>query len=191
LSENAWEADFSPDELLEPQTSYELIITQDIRDLDGDPLEGSYNSTFSTGQSLCPNLGGLVFSSELLTGCYLDVTRSLGPVWLVLNQLDGSLGVVWNYYPFDPDWSSPDIWAAGEYSSMSPAGTFGTVKLHLYVNGTRCARNVCSHAEYLIEADVTKADGSELSGKWVFWNYETGTPSADEWKPIVLKRFSK
>jgi len=65
------------------------------------------------------------------------------------------------------------------------------VKLHLYVSGTRCTSRVCSFAEYLIEAEVTKADGSELSGSWVFWDYESGSPSADQWQPIVLKRFSK
>ncbi len=191
-SENGLVADFSPDELLQPRATYELVVTQDIRDLDGDALEASYSSTFTTGESLCPNLRGYVFSSEPLTGCYLDVKRSLGPIWLVLNQLDTRLGVLWNYLgEADPDFYSPDLWAAGEFSPTSSEGTFGTVKLHLYVGGTRCAQRVCSLAENLIEAEITKADGSELSGKWVYWDYESGSPKPDQWKPIVLRRFSK
>ena len=38
LSDNAWTAEFIPDNPLERQTDYELIVTQDIRDLDGDFL---------------------------------------------------------------------------------------------------------------------------------------------------------
>jgi Bacterial Ig-like domain len=48
LSDNAWTAEFVPDEPLASQSSYELVVTQDIRDLDGDALERNYESDFST-----------------------------------------------------------------------------------------------------------------------------------------------
>ena len=49
LADNGWTADFFPDNPLEPLARYELVVTQDIRDLDGDALEVSYSVTFVTG----------------------------------------------------------------------------------------------------------------------------------------------
>jgi len=54
LSGNAWTAEFVPDKPLAAQSSYELVITQDIRDLDGDVLEHDYESDFRTGSSDSP-----------------------------------------------------------------------------------------------------------------------------------------
>jgi Big-like domain-containing protein len=55
--DDSWTAKFHPDTPLTPQSSYELVVTSDVRDLDGDAIEGSYNATFVTGtqqQSGCP-----------------------------------------------------------------------------------------------------------------------------------------
>jgi hypothetical protein len=57
LGDNSWTAKFFPDAPLEAQSSYELVVTPGVRDLDGDVLEGSYNATFLTGSiadSPCP-----------------------------------------------------------------------------------------------------------------------------------------
>lgn len=55
--DNSLTAKFQPDAPLTAQSSYELVVTQDVRDLDGDVIEGSYNATFVTGtqqESGCP-----------------------------------------------------------------------------------------------------------------------------------------
>ncbi len=54
LSDNAWTAEFVPDKPLASQSSYELVVTQDIRDLDGDALERSYEFDSSTGGGGAP-----------------------------------------------------------------------------------------------------------------------------------------
>jgi hypothetical protein len=55
--DNPWTAKFHPDTPLTAQSSYELVVTPGVRDLDGDALEGSYSATFVTGveqDSGCP-----------------------------------------------------------------------------------------------------------------------------------------
>jgi len=55
--DNSWTAKFAPDAPLLAQSSYELVVTPDVRDLDGEAIEGSYSANFVTGseqQSGCP-----------------------------------------------------------------------------------------------------------------------------------------
>jgi hypothetical protein len=55
--DNSWTAKFVPDKPLDAQSSYELVVTSTVHDLDGDRLEGSYNALFVTGSvqdSPCP-----------------------------------------------------------------------------------------------------------------------------------------
>jgi hypothetical protein len=55
--DNPWTAKFEPDAPLTAQSSYELVVTPEVRDLDGDALEGSYSAAFVTGveqESGCP-----------------------------------------------------------------------------------------------------------------------------------------
>ncbi len=57
FADNSWTVKFTPDKPLDAQSSYELIVTPGIRDLDGDTLEGSYSDAFVTGtleNSPCP-----------------------------------------------------------------------------------------------------------------------------------------
>jgi hypothetical protein len=60
LSDNAWTAEFVPDNPLAAQSSYELVITQEIRDLDGDVLEHDYESDFRTGGGPAIPLNGVI-----------------------------------------------------------------------------------------------------------------------------------
>jgi hypothetical protein len=53
LRGDAWEAAFAPRALLDPATPYEIVVTRDIRDLDGDALETEFSSTFVTGSDSC------------------------------------------------------------------------------------------------------------------------------------------
>jgi Tol biopolymer transport system component len=46
-----WTAEFTPASLLQPTSNYELVITQDVRDLDGDALVAPARSTFTTTSS--------------------------------------------------------------------------------------------------------------------------------------------
>jgi hypothetical protein len=48
-----WEAAFAPGAQLDPATPYEIVVTRDVRDLDGDALETEFSSTFVTGTDLC------------------------------------------------------------------------------------------------------------------------------------------
>lgn len=48
VSGRPWIATFTPTSPLEPETEYELAVTQDVRDLDGDPLEAAASATFTT-----------------------------------------------------------------------------------------------------------------------------------------------
>jgi hypothetical protein len=55
--DNSWTAKFVPDRPLDAQSSYELVVTSTVHDLDGDGLEGSYSAPFVTGSvqdSPCP-----------------------------------------------------------------------------------------------------------------------------------------
>ncbi|MFN2603342.1 MAG: Ig-like domain-containing protein [Gemmatimonadaceae bacterium] len=54
--DNPWTAEFEPDTPLIAQSSYELVVSPNVRDLDGDVLDGSYSANFVTGtqQTSCP-----------------------------------------------------------------------------------------------------------------------------------------
>jgi hypothetical protein len=55
--DNSWTAKFVPDRPLDAQSSYELVVTSAVHDLDGDELAGSYSAAFVTGSvqdSPCP-----------------------------------------------------------------------------------------------------------------------------------------
>ena len=57
FGENPWTIKFVPQKPLDAQSSYELVVTPAIRDLDGDALEGGYRAQFVTGtlrDSPCP-----------------------------------------------------------------------------------------------------------------------------------------
>ena len=57
FGENPWTIKFVPEKPLDSQSSYELVVTPAIRDLDGDALEGGYHAQFVTGtlrDSPCP-----------------------------------------------------------------------------------------------------------------------------------------
>jgi Tol biopolymer transport system component len=43
-----WSAEFTPTSLLEPGTMYALVVTRDIRDLNGDPIAEPITTTFTT-----------------------------------------------------------------------------------------------------------------------------------------------
>jgi hypothetical protein len=51
--EDTWDAEFVPDKPLDPLASYELSVTRDVRDVDGDALDSSYTSSFKTGSQSC------------------------------------------------------------------------------------------------------------------------------------------
>ena len=50
---DTWEAEFAPGAQLDPATPYDIVVTRDIRDLDGDALETEFSSTFVTGTDFC------------------------------------------------------------------------------------------------------------------------------------------
>jgi hypothetical protein len=55
--DNSWTAKFVPAKPLDAQSSYELVVTPTVHDLDGDALTGSYSAAFVTGSmqdSPCP-----------------------------------------------------------------------------------------------------------------------------------------
>jgi len=79
---NAWDAQFVPDKALDPESTYELVVTTGVRDLDGDALDASYSSTFVTGTKLCsdsPNKSGCPPSAggenNVISGAVTERTR--------------------------------------------------------------------------------------------------------------------
>ena len=57
FADNLWTVKFVPEKALEPQSSYQLVVTPAVRDLDGEALGGSYGANFTTGtipDSPCP-----------------------------------------------------------------------------------------------------------------------------------------
>jgi hypothetical protein len=58
LNDDLWTAEFLPDDDLEPGSTYELVVTRQIRDQDGDALDVALNSTFVTGTKRCAELLG-------------------------------------------------------------------------------------------------------------------------------------
>jgi hypothetical protein len=53
LNEDLWIAEFLPDDDLEPGATYELVVTNQVRDQDGDGLDVELSSTFVTGTARC------------------------------------------------------------------------------------------------------------------------------------------
>jgi len=58
LQANSWNAEFVPAAALDPGSRYELIVTTQVRDTDGDALESSYNIPFITTTTPCGLAGG-------------------------------------------------------------------------------------------------------------------------------------
>jgi hypothetical protein len=53
LNSDSWTAEFVPDAALDPASTYEVVVTKQIRDIDGDVLDAPYSSTFVTGTTRC------------------------------------------------------------------------------------------------------------------------------------------
>jgi len=58
LRGDSWEAEFAPGAQLDPDTPYEIVVTQDVQDFDGDALETEFSSTFVTGSARCSEVEG-------------------------------------------------------------------------------------------------------------------------------------
>ncbi len=182
LEENAWTADFLPDRPLAPLTNYELVVSRDVRDPDGDALDALYTATFTTGPSPCPTLRGATLNSELLTGCYVGVRESFPGLWVLIEQsgtqLTAGYGVVGEQVVGD---AQSTFSADGEFIPPSSAGSFGKVVLRF--------QNPVGPPEgfLIIEADVTREDGSELSGRY-YWHDPDRPGGVGEGGPVVLKK---
>jgi hypothetical protein len=53
VQDDSWNVEFVPETTLDPESVYELHVTRDVRDLDGDALEEEYSATFVTGPLQC------------------------------------------------------------------------------------------------------------------------------------------
>ncbi len=82
-----WAAEFVPEAPLLPGTTYTLVITRDVRDLDGDALETALSATFTTGGSLGsePALGTIPDDAEIAFSQRQDGAR-----WIYVARADGS-----------------------------------------------------------------------------------------------------
>jgi Tol biopolymer transport system component len=74
----AWVATFAPATALQPGTTYELVVSQDVRDLDGDRLEASVTIAFTTGQNLENLEGRIAFVSTRDGSAYIYVANADG-----------------------------------------------------------------------------------------------------------------
>ena len=175
LSDNAWTAEFVPDKALEPLSSYELVVTQDIRDLDGDSPNALYSVDFTTQESSGVGLVGS-YSASVTDTLGIVNGLALHTIWLNLERsgdlLSGTMGI--------EGWPGGPYSVEGEFNPASSEGTFGTVRLHLGVDAP--------DFDFFLEAEITKANGSELSGKLIWGDMQSTTPSPDARStPIVLR----
>jgi hypothetical protein len=178
LSNNALNAEFVPDNPLEPRSSYELVVTQDIRDLDGDSLSAPQSVTFTTGVHSSDVVLTGFYSGSVVFPLTIDDTVALHTITLQLEHSGSQLSGTWT---IDGSPRGPLPVDAGVFSSSSSENNFGTVNLFLRVSPIAFA--------FELVAEVTKADGSELSG--VLYNLDTGGSGFDppfDGMPIVLKR---
>jgi len=135
LDEDSWTAKFVPEAALDPGSTYELVVTKQVRDLDGDSLEVSLTSTFVTGTTRCAERFGQrgclpgTEENRAISGTVIERT-AYGPrpvpnatisAWLWVTDTSG--------YRLNPIQSGAD----GRYTLTSlPAGK---VQLHADVPG--------------------------------------------------------
>lgn len=50
---DSWEADFAPAKPLDPESTYEIVVTGEVRNLRGEALDAAFSSTFVTGSAAC------------------------------------------------------------------------------------------------------------------------------------------
>lgn len=70
LEEDGFTAQFTPGAPLEPSTTYELVVTREILDLDGDPLEAEVRVDFTTDAIQSSGVGTLVVSNVTTGGAF-------------------------------------------------------------------------------------------------------------------------
>ena len=68
---NGWEATFEPSAMLAPNSSYTLLVTDQVADLDGDRLEHELSTSFTTGTTQCDE------TSTQGEACTLGTTNSV------------------------------------------------------------------------------------------------------------------
>jgi Bacterial Ig-like domain len=189
LTENGLSADFLPDGFLEPLTNYELVVTQDIRDLDGDALDASSSSIFTTGKSPCPTIPGATANSEPLTGCYIDVSGATPVLWVLVEQSGTQLTAGYGYIGGEQDFGGAQnsFGFDGKFTPSSSAGTFGTVSLVFGDLPVIDSAYPLGRIHMVIEAEVTRADASELSGRY-FYVAPWFPGGVEEGAPVVLEK---
>jgi Bacterial Ig-like domain len=78
----SWDVQFVPESALDPNSEYDLVVTTDIRDLDGEQLDASFSSSFVTGASYCnelsAQLGCLGIGENLISGTVTERTIEYG-----------------------------------------------------------------------------------------------------------------
>lgn len=132
LEANLWTADLIPDQPLDPDASYDLIVSPTVRDLDGDALTAPYATTFVTGTRQCNNsvdgsecpvaaqgitISGMVF--ERSNGSQNPVPGAIVDGWAQLAEGSGS-----RLTEVRTDGN-------GQYTVIAPAGAM--VQLHATV----------------------------------------------------------
>ncbi len=178
VSNNALTAEFVPDNPLEARSSYELVVTQAIRDLDGDSLSAPQSVTFTTGVLSSDVVLTGFYSASVAFPLFEDDSVASHTITLQLEHSGSRLSGTWT---IDGSPSGPRTVDAGVFSSSSSENNFGAVHLFLRVSPVAFW--------FELVAEVTKADGSELSG--VLYNLDTFGSGFDPpfgGMPIVLKR---
>jgi hypothetical protein len=183
VSENSWMAEFIPDEPLEALNEYELIVSQDIRDLDGEALQSSYDSKFTTGRSPCDRIPLVQPNGvqEIVTGCYVSVTRDWPGFWLAIQQTGTNISAVWGDVLDGWQGDAQSRWSPdGFFSLDSPPGTFGTVNTVL-PDPSNYQRHL------VIRLNVTHPDGGELIGLF-YWRDPNVPGGVTQPTRLVLRR---
>jgi len=192
LTENSWDVRFAPDTPLEPNSVYQVVVTTGIRDLDGDPVEQSYSSSFTTGIRLCD--GRLVGSEcealpiqgdNIVTGTV--IARSGQQTWPVPNStispwvlLDD--GRAYTLAPIQSDEN-------GKYTLTSlPAAA---VQLHATADGLDQPCGVLTHASRPapttdIELFPSGSPAVDHTSSFEIWGFVYDRPDEQSGKPVPI-----
>lgn len=136
---SGWSAEFTPASLLVPGTTYELAVTSEILDLNGDALDGPIHVSFTTTSTPNEGQGSLLTVSNVTTGgdfdpdgftVTIDGTRT---GLMELNELVGFYDVASGPHTVSLSGIAPNCSVDGEPTATVTVASGGTARLEFNI----------------------------------------------------------
>jgi hypothetical protein len=133
---DSWDALFVPDKPLDPESTYELVVTREVRDLDGQALDASYSSTFVTGTKSCSDAADksgcpppASVANNVVTGIVTERTPDgVRPMPLAVIS-------AWVQLSDGSGYSPPNVYADADGKYTIDSLPHATIQLHALVFG--------------------------------------------------------